>query len=94
MVKDALFDAALRNELRLLIQDVVREEMKIAALERGGYLSEYSEECIENHKWLKLQRERADRASTAFILALATAIAGGLATVLWLGVKQLMHGTK
>lgn len=84
------FDDQLKRELKALIRDVVRDELKSLNMESGVN----SADRIANHKWLKLQRERADKASTAFVLAMATAIAGGLATALWVGLKQLVHVQK
>lgn len=93
-MEEITLTAGMRAELRELIREVVSEEVK--RYEHACHFGE-GEEDIEvirdNHRWLKLQRERSDKMSTAFMLALVTAITGGLLTAAWYGVRQLiLHG--
>jgi hypothetical protein len=101
-----------RDEIRSLIREVVRDEMRSfkhqcrfqiseeEARDLGGYIhmmtalgdgevSKGIDVIRDNHRWLKLQRDRSDRLSLAILIFVATTIAGGALTALWLGLKQL-----
>lgn len=48
----------------------------------------------DNHKWLKSQRDRGEKISTAFLFILISTTVGGMLTALWLGVKHAILGIK
>lgn len=44
----------------------------------------------DNHMWLKKQRERSDKLSTAFFVILLAGAIGGVLTAFWEGIKRLV----
>ena len=55
-----------------------------------GDLAEGIQVSIDNHRWMKAQRERSEKISSAFVFVLITSIASGLCLAIWHGFKTLV----
>lgn len=55
-----------------------------------GELTRGIELIRDNHKWLNLQRQRSQKISMTILLLMVTAACSGLATAIWLGLKQMV----
>lgn len=54
-----------------------------------GNVGEGLEVIRDNHKWLKKQRERSDKLSTAFFIVLFGSIVSGVMAAIWVGFKHM-----
>jgi len=88
----------IKAELNVIKQDFpLREEetkrlvcfsSMIESLGKGGV--DGLEVIRENHKWLRMTRERSSILATGVILAFVTSILGGVSMAIWLGVRAAL----
>ena len=57
----------------------------------GGDLMQGFRDIQENHAWLKRQRQRGEKLSTAFCYTFIAGIVSGVLVALWRGVKLLIR---
>ena len=58
----------------------------------NGRLGGGIEVMRDNHKWMKKQRERGDKLSTAFIVVITSSVVAGTLGAIWLGFKHMITG--
>ena len=85
LVKDIVVSEFDKAELKELIKEAVKELHQNEAL--PGVTTQ---DMIENHIWIKQQRERSSKLSTIFFTTVITTVTGGALTALFYGIKTMM----
>ena len=89
--------AAHKHVCRIPITDEHAKQAAVLITEiasmGGGNLMQGFRDTQENHAWLKKQRQRGEKLSTAFCYTMVAGVASGVMVALWKGIKLLIRET-
>ena len=74
-----------KDELKEIVKEAVAE-MQLQPSEQGVT----TQEMIENHIWIKQQRERSAKLSTAFFVLIMSTFTTGIIAAIWQGIKYFI----